>query len=55
MKRLSQEHGVVQASDELFRDKGVGDRIGILPVHSCLSADAMNAYQLLNGEKLEKF
>ncbi|NND07476.1 MAG: alanine racemase [Saprospiraceae bacterium] len=44
---LSQEHGVVQASDALFQTVQIGDLIGILPVHSCMMCDLMKSYHLL--------
>jgi D-serine deaminase-like pyridoxal phosphate-dependent protein len=55
VRRLSQEMGVVVCSDELFRSKEVGDTLAILPVHSCLSADAMDEYLLSSGERVESF
>ena len=41
---LSQEHGVVQCSDETFHFCKPGDLTLWLPVHSCMTADAMGAY-----------
>lgn len=45
---VSQEHGVIKVSDELFHSVGPGDLLGILPVHSCLTAQCMGNY-LING------
>lgn len=39
--RLSQEHGILRCTDEFFNEFKAGDRIGILPVHSCLMVAAM--------------
>ncbi len=39
VKSLSQEHGIIQTSKKHFDDFQIGDLIGILPVHSCLTAD----------------
>jgi D-serine deaminase-like pyridoxal phosphate-dependent protein len=36
---VSQEHGLIKASDQLMRNVGIGDMVGILPVHSCLTAN----------------
>jgi D-serine deaminase-like pyridoxal phosphate-dependent protein len=36
---LSQEHGIIRASDQMIQDVGIGDMVGILPVHSCLTAN----------------
>ncbi|MEK6480115.1 alanine racemase [Catalinimonas sp. 4WD22] len=52
VKSLSQEHGVVKLSEEVMKQIKVGDWIGILPVHSCLTADLMRSYCTLNGQVL---
>ena len=41
---LSQEHGVVSATTEVMRSHPAGSLIGILPIHSCLTADCMKGY-----------
>lgn len=53
MKSISQEHGIVKASDELLATVKVGDLIGILPVHSCMTADCMGEYLSLDGKKID--
>lgn len=50
---LSQEHGIVQATPELFEKYKIGDVMGVLPVHSCLTADLMKGYLTTDGEYLE--
>jgi len=50
MTTLSQEHGIIKVQRELFEQLNIGDVIGILPVHSCLTADAMGKYMTLDGE-----
>ncbi|MCP2044839.1 alanine racemase [Pontibacter sp. HSC-36F09] len=50
---LSQEHGTLRASEALFDRYKIGDLIGILPVHSCLTADVMGSYTRLDGKRLE--
>lgn len=50
---LSQEHGTLRASRERFDRYKIGDLVGILPVHSCLTADAMRGYTLHSGTQLE--
>lgn len=52
VKALSQEHGVLTCSPEFIQNTEIGDIIGILPVHSCLTADLMMGYHALNGEKI---
>ena len=50
VKSLSQEHGIIYASRERCEQIKIGEFIGILPVHSCLTADAMKSYLMLGGE-----
>ncbi|MFT2007785.1 alanine racemase [Pontibacter sp. 13R65] len=50
---LSQEHGVVSASDEQFEKYDVGDLLYVLPIHSCLTSNLMKRYLTLEGEWLE--
>ena len=50
---ISQEHGIVSASEELFSQVEVGDVIGILPVHSCMTADVMGRMQTFDGKQLD--
>lgn len=45
IKSLSQEHGIIHTPrPETFR---IGETVAIMPVHSCLMADAMKQYQLV--------
>lgn len=55
IRAVSQEHGVVKASDELMAKVNVGDIVVILPIHACMTADAMPHYLTLDGEKIEKW
>ncbi|RUT77926.1 alanine racemase [Ancylomarina longa] len=50
---LSQEHGIIRCSDGLFDSFQIGDLIGILPVHSCLTANLMGQYLSTDGNWLE--
>ncbi len=52
IKSLSQEHGIIHAPKEIAMKIKIGDFLGILPVHSCLTADAMQSYVTLDGEKI---
>ncbi|MEO1255440.1 MAG: amidophosphoribosyltransferase, partial [Bacteroidota bacterium] len=54
VSRLSQEHGIIKLSKEEISQINVGDIIGILPVHSCLSADLQGHYLSTKGEVIEK-
>jgi len=50
---LSQEHGIVRCNDELFDEFAIGDLIGILPVHSCMTANLMGRLMTTEGEWIE--
>lgn len=53
LKSISQEHGVVKASESLLASVQIGDLLGILPVHSCMTADCMGEYLSLTGQKID--
>ena len=50
VKSLSQEHGVIYAPKETAEKIKIGEFLGILPVHSCLTADVMQEYKTTEGE-----
>ncbi|WP_181305084.1 alanine racemase [Rufibacter sp. XAAS-G3-1] len=50
---LSQEHGIVRTTPELMKHFKLGGLVGVLPVHSCLTANLMKGYLTLSGERLE--
>ena len=52
---LSQEHGIVHLSDELFGRVKIGDLIGIMPVHSCLAVDTLGHMLDFDGNRYETF
>jgi D-serine deaminase-like pyridoxal phosphate-dependent protein len=52
---LSQEHGIVQCTDETFNLCKPGDITLWLPVHSCLTADAMGAFVTTTGENVDHY
>lgn len=52
---LSQEHGIVQASEALFERRSVGDIAVVIPVHSCLTANLLGRYITLDGDEIEMF
>lgn len=47
--RLSQEHGIVRLPAEHIERIEEGDLLVLLPVHSCLAAECMRGYRLLDG------
>lgn len=52
--RLSQEHGIIKGSGAFISSLKIGQLVGILPVHSCLTADLQGYYVSLTGQRLEK-
>lgn len=50
---LSQEHGMITVTDEVFDKYEVGDIIGILPIHSCMTADVLGEMQTTQGQALD--
>lgn len=55
LKSISQEHGLIHMPDDELKNWKVGDVIGILPVHSCMTADCLGAYYNFNGEELDHY
>lgn len=54
---VSQEHGILSVDQETYDAIHVGDVVGILPIHSCLTANLLKEYQTVDGklyEHLEK-
>jgi D-serine deaminase-like pyridoxal phosphate-dependent protein len=49
---VSQEHGIIRDGAELLGQISVGDRLYILPVHSCLAANLMRSYRTLDGQNI---
>ncbi|MEO9966005.1 MAG: alanine racemase [Reichenbachiella sp.] len=49
---LSQEHGKITMSSKEFEKVKIGSILGILPVHSCLTANLMKEYTTLRGERI---
>lgn len=52
---ISQEHGILSMPAEMLQNIQVGDILGILPVHSCMTADLMRGYYLLEKSSAKKW
>jgi D-serine deaminase-like pyridoxal phosphate-dependent protein len=52
LTRMSQEHGMIRISPNFFNKIKIGDVAEILPVHSCLTAQAMGGYITTKGERI---
>lgn len=55
LSSLSQEHGIIQLDETVINSINVGQLIGILPVHSCLSADLYKIYFTESSQIIKKF
>jgi D-serine deaminase-like pyridoxal phosphate-dependent protein len=55
VKSLSQEHGVIHAPKQQAEKIKVGDFLTILPIHSCMTVDAMRGYATLEGERFTTY
>jgi D-serine deaminase-like pyridoxal phosphate-dependent protein len=51
--KLSQEHGTIQATEKLLKSVKIGDMIGIIPIHSCLTANLMKLYYTTDDDTLD--
>jgi len=49
---VSQEHGILRFRSDLLEAISIGDMVAVLPVHCCLTADAMKGYVTLDGDVL---
>ncbi|MEP5613139.1 MAG: alanine racemase [Cyclobacteriaceae bacterium] len=54
VRKISQEHGVVQVPAAEISKLKLGDLLGILPIHSCMAADLQGHYFSTGGEKILK-
>ncbi|MEP1096179.1 MAG: alanine racemase [Cyclobacteriaceae bacterium] len=54
VRKISQEHGIVQIPTAEISELKLGDLLGILPVHSCMTADLQGHYYSTDGEKILK-
>jgi D-serine deaminase-like pyridoxal phosphate-dependent protein len=55
VRSLSQEHGIIVPSDELYKSVKVGDLVGIIPVHSCMTADLLRQYHTFDDRLISDF
>lgn len=53
IKDVSQEHGILKTTSREFGKIKIGDVVGILPVHSCLTANLMKTYLTLDDQRIE--
>ncbi len=53
LANITQEHGIIKTTAKLLEEIKRGDILGILPVHSCLTANLMRKYQTLDGNDID--
>ncbi len=49
---VSQEHSVAMVPGNIFKGNNIGDLVGVVPVHSCLSVSAMGEYLTHDGKRI---
>jgi D-serine deaminase-like pyridoxal phosphate-dependent protein len=52
--RISQEHGIIKTSKKLIGQFQIGDLLGVIPVHSCLTANLADFYLTTQNNILHK-
>lgn len=52
VKSLSQEHGIIKTEIGFFEKVKIGDFIGVLPIHSCLTVCQMREYFTFDGKRI---
>jgi D-serine deaminase-like pyridoxal phosphate-dependent protein len=55
VRSISQEHGIISASPGFFNETAIGNLIGIIPVHSCMTADLLRTYHTTEGRTIDDF
>jgi len=53
LTKLTQEHGTIIADMDLIQKLKIGELIGIIPVHSCLTANLMKGYYITDNEWID--
>lgn len=53
LTKVSQEHGTISVTPEAFLEFKTGDFIGVLPAHSCLTANLMREYFDFHGVRYD--
>ncbi|MGE0089669.1 MAG: alanine racemase [Bacteroidales bacterium] len=55
LTKLSQEHGTISVDAKLIKNIKIGDLVGIVPVHSCLTANLMKRFYTTDNEWIDHF
>lgn len=54
VRSLSQEHGIIKTRPDVLKRYKTGDLIGILPIHSCMTANLFDKYLTLQNKVINK-
>jgi D-serine deaminase-like pyridoxal phosphate-dependent protein len=54
LTRISQEHGILHCPDNWVKKLQIGDIVGVLPIHSCLTAQLLRDQFTLEGAIIER-
>ncbi len=52
VSKISQEHGTITVSDEIFKSLNIGDLVAILPIHACLTSNLMKEFLTTDGTQI---
>ncbi|GAB4143237.1 MAG: D-TA family PLP-dependent enzyme [Ignavibacteriales bacterium] len=52
VKSVSQEHGIIKFPHDEFKKVKIGSLLGVIPIHSCLTANLMRKYITSAGEQI---
>lgn len=55
LRSISQEHGIISATGSFFDMVKPGDLVGIIPVHSCMTADLLREYHTFDEKVISDF
>jgi D-serine deaminase-like pyridoxal phosphate-dependent protein len=55
LRSISQEHGIISAPGSFFERLNPGDLAGVIPVHSCMTADLLREYHTFDGKIISDF
>lgn len=53
VESISQEHGVIRATEALQDAVAIGDLVAVLPVHSCMTVDLLKRLVTLEGDVID--
>lgn len=51
---VSQEHGIIKSTREIIKNIKIGDILGIVPIHSCMTANLAYSYLTINNQIIDK-